>query len=50
MPKSFSYGFKSRPFRLAIERVVRVRGIDNLSQKDKRRIIRKLVLLEDGFE
>src|SRR5262249_53331816 len=49
MSKAFGNGFKSRSFRLTIERVVRVRGIHDFSEKDKRGVIRKFVLLQDGL-
>jgi hypothetical protein len=50
MPKAFGNSFKSRSFRLTIERVVRVSGIDDLSEKDKRKIIRKLIFFQDSLE
>src|SRR5262249_7995694 len=50
MAKTFSDGFEPGPFRLAIERVVRVCCVDDFSEQDERRIMRKLVFLQDGFK
>src|SRR5262249_32399066 len=50
VPEAFGNCLKSGPFRLIIERVVGIRGIDDFSEKDYRGIIHKLVPLQDGLK
>jgi hypothetical protein len=50
VPEAFGDRFQARPFRLLVERIVRVGPVDDLPDQDQRRIRREIVLLEDGLE
>lgn len=50
MPEAFGNGLKSGAFRLTIQRIVGVCGVYNFPKKDKRWIVRQLVLFQDSLE
>src|SRR5260370_42040687 len=50
MAEALGDGFQSRPLRLVPERIVGIRAVHDLAQQDQRRIIRQVVLLENGLK